>query len=495
MNPHDDLRTLRAFVGRLRQRAPEASDALDPEVAAALAEELRTLVEPGELAALLARGDLAPGDADAVFEIEAFLLDEPGAAGSAFPELGEVLDGLRCPEPPDPALLAAAAGYSRFVAEVMPPAFPPLPAPPPRAAFEWARPLGLILSLGAAGILGTSLRPVAVPRTLASLLSRPAIATASWLFAPEPAAPTEVPARPASPEDRYRLALEHLRHGRFTPARELLAEAAAAGHPDAMNQLARLHRRGQGGPADLVQARAWLERAAAQDHADSLNDLGVLVADGGGGPQDGGRATRLWRRAAQGGHLHATLNLAWVLSEGPRELRDEREAYDWYLRASLEHSPLAAYRLGVLRLEGRGVDLDEAEGARQIRRAAEGGYRPAMLDTAHLYEQGIGLPRDERAAVAWLRKTAQAGDAQARYELGRRLEQGRGLAPDMEAALDWYRQGAEQGEADCLFRLGELFEQGTGVPASPEVARDYFHRAAAAGHILAPGRLERYRQD
>jgi len=70
-----------------------------------------------------------------------------------------------------------------------------------------------------------------------------------------------------SSEGAHRLALVYAQGLAGTPrndsrAVELFEKAAAAGHVRAQINLGILYLRGQGTPADLIQARAWLEKAA-----------------------------------------------------------------------------------------------------------------------------------------------------------------------------------------------------------------------------------------
>ena len=125
-----------------------------------------------------------------------------------------------------------------------------------------------------------------------------------------------------SSEGAHRLALVYAQGLAGTPrderrAVELFEKAAAVGHVRAQINLGILYMRGQGVPADLIEARAWLEKAAAGGDPQALYTLGRALSETmGQAVADPVRAADLYRRAAEKGHALAGLRYGLALSEG-----------------------------------------------------------------------------------------------------------------------------------------------------------------------------------
>lgn len=74
---------------------------------------------------------------------------------------------------------------------------------------------------------------------------------------------------------------------------------AEAGDVDAMARLGDCRRKGEGGPKDLVAARAWYARAAAGGSVAGCRELGKMLEKGQGGPRDEAGAIAQYQSAAE----------------------------------------------------------------------------------------------------------------------------------------------------------------------------------------------------
>lgn len=84
-------------------------------------------------------------------------------------------------------------------------------------------------------------------------------------------------------------------------------------------------------PAEAVR---WFERAVAAGHTDALAELADLLDRGGGGvPQDSARAVDLWRQAFAAGAKEPPTRLAQAFFEGSGVAQDTVKAQAWVLVA------------------------------------------------------------------------------------------------------------------------------------------------------------------
>ncbi|EYD76428.1 hypothetical protein Rumeso_01986 [Rubellimicrobium mesophilum DSM 19309] len=105
--------------------------------------------------------------------------------------------------------------------------------------------------------------------------------------------------------------------GDMAAAVTYLQEAAAAGDPEAMFNLAIVYEKGRGVPADPERALQLYEASAARDYAAAINTMGFLRYSGGLGiAQDRARAVDDFRRAADLRWPDAMFNYALMINGG-----------------------------------------------------------------------------------------------------------------------------------------------------------------------------------
>jgi uncharacterized protein len=274
-----------------------------------------------------------------------------------------------------------------------------------------------------------------------------------------------------SSEGAHRLGLIYAQGLAGTPrndsrAIELFEKAAAAGHTRAQINLGILYLRGQGTPADLIQARAWLEKAAASGDPQALYTLGRALSESAGqAAADPVRAADLYRRAAQKGHALAGLRYGLALSEGNGIKRDPVAAQRWLIQAQESGMPEAALAMGDMAARTPAT-RDKAANEKIVQSAlawyqaaANGGVPSAQFKIANAYFAGVGLPRDPAQALLWYGRAAQQGLPQAQHALGIMLIGGIAGTSDPVEGYKWLVLAEKGGNPDSRVVREKAAEQ------------------------------------
>jgi len=130
--------------------------------------------------------------------------------------------------------------------------------------------------------------------------------------------------------------LDMVRDGKFGEAREIFAQLATAGEPEAMYHLAAMNHSGAGGGADIAEAVHWYQEAAKAGVAEAKFALGSLYYKGKGVPEDLARALVLFTDAAEAGVMAAQYNLAMMHASGFAHTEDygaqedKPRAFKWF---------------------------------------------------------------------------------------------------------------------------------------------------------------------
>jgi localization factor PodJL len=159
---------------------------------------------------------------------------------------------------------------------------------------------------------------------------------------------------------QYELALQRLSANRTEEGAALLRQAANRGLAMAQYRLAKLYERGEGVPADLVQARQWTERAAAAGNRRAMHDLGVYFARGEGAPLDEAAAFRWFRQAAELGVADSQFNLGVLYQQGRGVGASASEALFWFMVAARQGDDAAAARATALQAQLQPVQVEQA---------------------------------------------------------------------------------------------------------------------------------------
>lgn len=305
--------------------------------------------------------------------------------------------------------------------------------------------------------------------------------------------------------------------------------ASAKNHLAAINALADLLRKGaEGVPADLSAARKLSQRAADLGDAEAMCDLSRMLRTGEGGDKDVTQAFRLAKQAAETGYAYGQFLVGWMLTYDRDTRRDYAEARRWFDRAAAGGNSAAVREIGLQYAAARGTPEDQAEAFVWFERAARDGDSWAQNRVGWMLLNGTGIAKDVEEAMTWFRLAAdqgnstalgnlvdvlsrgaegvpqdmpeafrlslgaaERGEAWAQNSAGWMLLEGLGVPTDPAAAVAWFTKAAAQAHPQALINLGRCYEQGTGTRENLNAAADCFRRAVAAGQPLGVAHLAR----
>lgn len=114
---------------------------------------------------------------------------------------------------------------------------------------------------------------------------------------------------------------------------KLYQDAAAKGHPGAMNALGQAFQQGKGAEADLAKAAEWYRKAADLKLADAQNNLGMLYLQGKGVGRDLNEAFRLFEASARQKDPWGLNNLGGMYEMGWGTAANRARALELYQQA------------------------------------------------------------------------------------------------------------------------------------------------------------------
>ncbi len=216
----------------------------------------------------------------------------------------------------------------------------------------------------------------------------------------------------------------------------LYLEAAEAGVPQAMFQLARALDKGRGIARDLQEAAKWYQRAAEQNHPGAMAALGTMYEFGEGVDANLVEALRLYRVAADAGDAAGMTSLAYLIAEGKGAARNAKAARALYAKAAAKSYPRALFNLALMELRGEGGRRDVTSALEHLETAALKGHVGANEELAALYDEGRAVRKDPRRAADHLLATIAAAGREGRaldvtkrhWEFRTRMELQRQLA-------------------------------------------------------------------
>lgn len=263
------------------------------------------------------------------------------------------------------------------------------------------------------------------------------------------------------------------------------------GYAPAANILGFLAEQGMGQKADRAAAISFYEQAAAAGDPYALFNLARIRLSGAEGGEAVSAGLDILRRSALAGHPGAQLELARRYREGDALPRDDSLALQWYRRAAEAAVDMAGYFAGWMIEHGKGTEADAKTAMSFYQPPARRGYAAAQYALGKLLWQGKnGVAKDAAKAVQWFRKAASQDHLDAMTYIGFAYAEGRGVEKDGAAAVRWYRRAAERGSAYAMWRLGVHHARGIGVPANRERARSWLRKAVAAGETRAKADLD-----
>ena len=185
-----------------------------------------------------------------------------------------------------------------------------------------------------------------------------------------------------------------------------LRQAAAAGDPAALFEVAVRYTEGNGVQPDLSEALKYYEKAAARGLAPAQYRLGSLYEKGRGTTKDLDLARMWYGRAADQGNAKATHNLAVLYAEGIDGNPDFEKAAGWFLKAADFGVRDSQYNLGILYARGLGVEKNLVDSYKWFALAAKQGDNDAAKkrdEVANMLSE-TELAEARLAADTWKRK-------------------------------------------------------------------------------------------
>jgi localization factor PodJL len=212
-----------------------------------------------------------------------------------------------------------------------------------------------------------------------------------------------------------------------------------------------------------------LRNAAAAGNPAALFEVAVRYAEGRGVPADAAEAAKWYRLAAERGLAIAQFRIASLYERGEGVPQNRVAAADWYRRAAEQGNVRAMHNLAVMLSEGVGGAPDFSDAARWFVRAADHGVRDSQYNLGVMFARGLGGPQDLVQSYKWFAIAAQQGDPDAGT---RRDEVAKVLSPDQmaqaQAAVRAWRASEPPPEAN----VPPVAEDGWEGPSGPVSALD-----------------------
>ncbi len=156
-----------------------------------------------------------------------------------------------------------------------------------------------------------------------------------------------------------------------------LADAAAAGDPNALFEIGARFTDGKGVKSDLSEAANWYKLAADRGLAPAQYRLANLFEKGTGVSRDLTKAMTYYKQAADAGNASAMHNLAVLQASGAAGQPDYAAAVTWFRQAADFGVADSQFNLAILLARGNGVKQDLEESYKWFAVAAKGGDKDA----------------------------------------------------------------------------------------------------------------------
>lgn len=156
-----------------------------------------------------------------------------------------------------------------------------------------------------------------------------------------------------------------------------LADAAAAGDPNALFEIGARFTDGKGVKSDLSEAANWYKLAADRGLAPAQYRLANLFEKGTGVSRDLTKAMTYYKQAADAGNASAMHNLAVLHASGAAGQPDYAAAVSWFRQAADFGVADSQFNLAILLARGNGVKQDLEESYKWFAVAAKGGDKDA----------------------------------------------------------------------------------------------------------------------
>ncbi len=156
-----------------------------------------------------------------------------------------------------------------------------------------------------------------------------------------------------------------------------LADAAAAGDPNALFEIGARFTDGKGVKSDPSEAANWYKLAADRGLAPAQYRLANLFEKGTGVSRDLAKAMTYYKQAADAGNASAMHNLAVLYASGAAGQPDYAAAVSWFAKAADFGIADSQFNLAILLARGNGVKQDLEESYKWFAAAAKEGDKDA----------------------------------------------------------------------------------------------------------------------
>ena len=250
------------------------------------------------------------------------------------------------------------------------------------------------------------------------------------------------------------------------------AAKADSGDAEAMAEVARMLREGDGTKKDLPRAVSYYRKAIESGNVKAASSLGYMYIVGEGVKSDLAEAERLLSIAVEAGDPGAMCNMGFLYSG-----KDPARSLECFEKAAEMGESDAQYDLAFMLDSGEGVPVDHEEAEKFFRLAADQGDSDACLCMGGiLFERGQYKDAEEYFLTAALKD-----DVKAEYNIGL-LYMGDYLGePDQAKAVEWFSSAADKGFALAHTMLGTIaLDEG-----KPKEAEKRFRTSAEQGEPTA----------
>ena len=299
-------------------------------------------------------------------------------------------------------------------------------------------------------------------------------------------------------------------------------EGAARGEPEAILELARCYKEGDGIPIDQPQARSLVRNLVAKGIAAAQDLYGDWLIAGIGGNMDTKLGVDMYEKAASQGCVPAIFKLGRYYFDGKIIQKDLRKALKFFSLASDKGDARASYMCGCCYLEGLGCETNVVKAFESFKLADERGWLPASCLLGSMYESGTGTSVDYTAAVeAYSRsatkewsddelgikrkdaldakallsqiglywRPAQNNVASAQYQVGKCYSAGNGVERNAKLAYEWYCKSADQNYSEGIVAKADSLYNGIGVGTNRQEAVRLYAQAHSNGNCVAAFKL------
>ena len=215
-----------------------------------------------------------------------------------------------------------------------------------------------------------------------------------------------------------------------------------------------------------------LRQAALAGDPLAVYDLAARAAEGRGVPRDLKLAAKLFEKAAAHGLVPAQYRIGNHYEKGLGATRDLALAKAWYQRAAEKGNARAMHNLAVLLAEGGGDKPEYAGAAEWFRRAAEHGVRDSQFNLAVLYGRGLGVAQDLSKSYKWFAIAAAHGDEDAgkkRDEVAARMTSSE-VAAARAAAERWRAEPTDRAANEVTLPAQGWTDTSASAPAPARAA-------------------------